>query len=164
MSDLKALYEATIRQDEQDELTLDDLLSVLYEIDARFLFALRNAYADGTLVEYTPVVGKRIEGESVISDLTREQVEAVVSGDGMCGLCLAALVDSDCDERSLADQLLATMDALTTAEARIEAALALSDVGAESEKRGERVGPKFAECIAAILRDDYDTPQKEDGL
>jgi hypothetical protein len=45
---------------------------------------------------------------------------------------------------------------ITTVEARIEAALALADVGAEGEKRGERVGPKFAECIAAILRGERD--------
>jgi hypothetical protein len=42
------------------------------------------------------------------------------------------------------------------AEARNEAALVLSDVGAEGEKRGERVGPQFAECISAILRGEYD--------
>jgi hypothetical protein len=48
------------------------------------------------------------------------------------------------------DEVIAFLE--DTAEARIEAALALADVGAESEKRGERVGPKFAECIAAILR------------
>jgi hypothetical protein len=109
-----------------------------------------------------------------MSDLTREQVEAFTNGQ-------REPISNECD---LATQLLATMDALTTAEtergkalkvwaeqvkraekateraniaeARNEAALVLSDVGAEGEKRGERVGPQFAECISAILRGEHD--------
>jgi hypothetical protein len=98
-----------------------------------------------------------------MSNLTREQVEAYVGGTEKndcripCPECAAEpICDGVFGKYELATQLIATMDALTTAEARIEAALVLSDVGAEGEKRGERVGPQFAKGISAILRGERD--------
>lgn len=82
-----------------------------------------------------------------MSDLTREQVEAAACRFG-------ARSSANSHQRrahDLATQLLATMDALTTAEARIEAAL----VVCEDTKHVASFNARIE--AAAILRGDRDT-------
>jgi hypothetical protein len=85
-------------------------------------------------------------------NLKREQVEAIAEFDGIDLVGDGNILPAIPIAKRLAAQLLATMDTLTTAEARIEAALAYLDGWPDGT-----YGKGAANSVAAILRGDHDT-------